>query len=137
MARRGPKRKYHLTPELQATLVAWLEAGATLGHALSKAGLPQRTYQGWMERGEPVVNDLGEVIEPGEAPYDEFYRAVSKAKDAAELESLTKIRNEKRWQAHAWFLERTRPHDYAKRKVEHEHKVSGEINIVLPSNGRD
>ncbi|MGL4444246.1 MAG: hypothetical protein ACRCU1_11510 [Alsobacter sp.] len=54
----------------------------------------------------------------GEHGYAEFLDRVKGAEADIELEMVSRIKAASfdSWQAAAWFLERTRPHDYAKRE---------------------
>lgn len=130
--------KYQCTEEIAVEVADWLAAGATITRACEAVdGISKSVFFDWYDKGMPVKTEDGEVQEEGEEPYKTFYEMVSEAKNMAELESLRKIRGSKSWQAHAWFLERTRGSHYEKNAQKHEHKVEGEIKVVMPDNGRD
>lgn len=130
-------KKWEYSRALENEVCQWLEAGATVQMMCSRVGLPSHVFYQWLKLGEDVVDDEGQIQERGQHPYRKFAQRVMSVKNVAELESLKKIRNESRWQAHAWFLERTRPNDYSKATQKHEHTVSGDIKVIIPDNGRD
>jgi transposase len=99
-----------LTPEVQATIVEAIRKGHYRETAAHLAGITRRTINNWEQRGET-----------GEAPYDEFFRAIKKAEAEAEDALLDDIRTAQPgipgeggrgadlWQAKAWVMERRWP----------------------------
>jgi transposase len=99
-----------LTPEVQATIVEAIRKGHYRETAAHLAGITRRTINNWEQRGET-----------GEAPYDEFFRAINTAEAEAEDALLDDIRTAQPgipgeggrgadlWQAKAWVMERRWP----------------------------
>jgi hypothetical protein len=96
---RKPGRKTKLTDEVQERIVAAIRGGNYQDVAARYAGIGERTFYAWMERGEK-----------GEEPYAQFQQAVESAKAVAEVRSVALIQKAAQdgsWQAAAWYLERT------------------------------
>jgi hypothetical protein len=98
-------RPTSLTPEVQATIVAAVEAGNYRVTACASAGIHRHTLQNWEKWG----------LE-GKAPYQEFLAALLKAEAKSEIDLLAEIRGAQPgipgvsgadiWTAKAWMLER-------------------------------
>jgi transposase len=143
----GPGRKSKLTPEMQDRIVSSLRAGNYRDVAALTSGIHEATLYAWLNRGEA-----------GEAPYDEFLKAVKEAEAEAEAESLAIIRQaaaphpvlrvqttthpdgsvetvetrsvEQSWQAGAWYLERTKQGKYRRiDRVEQTGADGGPIQV--------
>ncbi len=94
-----------LTPELQATIVAHLEAGNYRTTACAAVGIHRHTLSNWEKAG----------LE-GREPYVSFLEAVTAAEARAEVELLAAIRGAQPgtpgvtgadlWTTKAWILER-------------------------------
>ena len=132
-------RPLKLTKELQDKLCATISRGHYATTACAACGIGESTFFRWMEWGEDHYEvQRGErVLVRARSPYREFREAVEKAKAQAQMvhmealrdaafETLTdpstgqvKVRS-KNWTASAWFLERTAPHQFARREVVHQ-----------------
>lgn len=102
--------------------------GASRTVAAAKGGIDRSTLLGWLARGRD-----------GEAPYDDFLLRVKKAEAEAEEAMVVCVRmaamNPKNWTAAAWWLERCRPLDYAKREPTREEesgRAEAEADEDLP-----
>lgn len=94
-----------LTPEVQATIIAAIEAGNYRSTAAAAAGVHRSTMVNWERWGEE-----------GKAPYVEFFDALQTAEAKAEIALVAKlasaepgipaVRGADLWQATAWILER-------------------------------
>lgn len=82
--------------------------GASRTAAAAKGGIHKATLMEWLARGRD-----------GEPGYAEFLDRVKAAEADIELKMVRVIHAAAptSWQAAAWFLERTRPADYAKREA--------------------
>lgn len=93
------------------TLLAYLEAGAYRGQAITAAGLAERTVMRWLEIGR----DEAQRAEDEDLPltfYRHFWQAVVRAEVVPEMRALHTIRRAGErggWRASAWFLERRYP----------------------------
>jgi hypothetical protein len=98
-------RPTSLTPEVQATIVAAIEAGNYRSTAAASAGVHRNRLAEWEKRGES-----------GEEPYASFACALQRAEAKSEMAALAKIRDARAgtpgvsgadvWTNEAWFLER-------------------------------
>lgn len=79
-------RPSKLNAELQAAIVADIEAGNYPEVAAGKNGVPRQTFYEWMQRGE-----RGEIGSGGE-DFEAFRTAVMRARDAGEADLVTKVR---------------------------------------------
>jgi transposase len=81
--------------------------------AAAKGGVSRATFLDWLARGRD-----------GEAPYADFLDRVKVAEAKAEEVMVSAIRTAglepSKWQAAAWWLERARPADWAKREPTQE-----------------
>lgn len=107
-------RPTKLTPDIQEKILTVIKLGAYRSAACDFAGITAETLRNWIRRGE----------NEGVGPYWEFATAVKQAEASACLKALGTIRNamEQEWQAAAWFLERKRPKEWAKRE---RHELTG------------
>jgi transposase len=107
-------RPSKLTPEIQEKLLSVIKLGAYRTVACDFAGITPETLRNWIRRGET----------DGVGPYYEFTSALKQAEASACLKALGTIRTamEQSWQAAAWFLERKRPKEWAKRE---RHELTG------------
>jgi transcriptional regulator with XRE-family HTH domain len=75
----------------------------------AKTGVSRATLMDWLARGRD-----------GEAPYADFLDRVREAEAEAEAAMVAAVRtaavDPKHWMAAAWWLERSRPADWAKRE---------------------
>jgi hypothetical protein len=89
------------TPECEARLLDALRAGNTRKAACHYAGIGVQTLDDWRDR----FRDFRDAIEKAEG--DAEVRMVAQIAQAAQTGT---------WQAAAWWLERRRPDDYARRE---------------------
>jgi transposase len=99
-----------LTPELTERLAQLLRAGVSVELATSIAGIGERTFYTWLERGDPARRAKRD------ARYREFREVIERAR--AEHESilithLNRAAAKGSWRAAAWLLERSFPERWA------------------------
>ncbi len=85
-----------------------IAGGASRTAAAALGGISKATLMDYLARGRD-----------GEPVYADFLARVKEAEAHVELAHLANIKragDDGSWQASAWFLERTRPADYAKRE---------------------
>ena len=106
-------RPSKLTPEIQDRIVAAIRAGNYVETAARHAGIDPATFYRWMERGAKERS----------GKYREFRKAVEKARADAEVRHVAIIAQAatKRWEAAAWWLERSFPDRWGRRRYEVEH----------------
>jgi hypothetical protein len=118
MAESGRRTK--LTPEVHKQIVAALRLGATQKIACTAAGIGERTFYEWLERGGI-----------GEEPWAQFSHDVESALGLAAigwLETIEASALAGNWTAAAWKLERRFPEEFGQR-VRHDGKIEHDINI--------
>ena len=119
-------RPTKLTPELQAAIVADVEAGNYGETAAALSGIDRATFYRWMAVGKN-----------GEQPYRDFFDAITRARAKAENDALATVRagfaHVDRGPEHArWYLERTAPARFGRRDhVVVESKVREELDGAL------
>lgn len=120
-----------LTPETQAKIAGYVNAGAPIPSACAAASVSWNTVKVWLARGKL-----------GEQPYADFVDAMEQAKGrwvAGSVMRITKA-GDSDWKAAAWLLERRAAEDFRlQTKVDADVSHSGvpAITVYLPSNGRD
>lgn len=135
-----------LTPEVQATIVNYVRAGAYIETAAAAAGISKDSFYRWMRRGarekqrvekilaEDETATFDEVVNEEERRYVEFVDAVEKALAEAELRDLLVIGQAAKagaWQAAAWRLERKFPERWGRRdRLEVEGKLERQEHDV-------
>lgn len=105
-----------LTPELTATMADYLRRGAHIDDACAIAGIDRSTYYRWTERAQA-----------GDEACQTFARAVEAARAEATMKCLEVILTAAeagKWQAAAWWLERSHPDRYGNR-----------VNVAGPNGG--
>lgn len=134
----GPGRKTKLNPELQADFVKVLRSGNWIETACDYVGIHPDTYYEWMKRGESNS--------PSNQIYRAFREAVLEARAAVEMECVIRIRmagSKGNVKADMWFLERSFPERWGRRRVEVTGKDGEPLEqaqgtvVIIPSNGRD
>lgn len=121
---------HKLTDDVQQRLVESLQAGNFITTAARAAGIGERTFYDWMNRGRRELErcDATECQpDEREAPFVAFYQTIGETQAAAEETLVTIVRNAAvdTWQAGAWLLERKHPDRYGAQRrvmvqVEHE-----------------
>jgi hypothetical protein len=105
---------HKLTNEVQKRLVESLEAGNFITTATRAAGIGERTFFDWMNRGRREQERcVAEIRQPDEAeqPFVAFYEAIKETQAGAEEQMVAIIRNAALddWKAAGWLLERKYP----------------------------
>jgi len=103
-------RPTKLTPTITALIATLIEDGNYAETAAEAAGIHRATFHTWMKKGDQQTS----------GQYKTFHDTIKKAQAKAEthhLNTITTAANNGTWQAAAWWLERTRPHQYAKRTI--------------------
>lgn len=119
-------RKTKLTPELQAEISELLAAGAFIEDACDAVGIGTSTFYDWMRRGERDWKI--------DAEFSEFSDTVKKARARAAVDSVGRIRKageDGTWQADAWYLERSYPERWGRRRVEVSAEIDGTLSVDL------
>lgn len=103
-------RKSALTDEVTARLVNLLNLGNYLEVALAAAGVARSTFYGWIERGDPECDAVGD------ASFREFRECIEKARAEGEARNVTLVAAAAAvdWKAAAWMLERQFPDRWAR-----------------------
>jgi transposase len=93
-------RPTKLTPTVEKKIVDAIRAGNYAKVAAECAGISERTYDDWLQRGES-----------GDAPFSEFARAVARASAEAEVEAVALICKamHEDWRAALEYLKRRHP----------------------------
>lgn len=109
-----------LTPELQATVVSFIRAGAYVETAAVAAGINKTTLYDWLKRGVAQTKGI----------YRDFSNALEKAQAEAELLDINRINKAAAdgvWQAAAWRLERKYADRWGRKdRIEHTGKGGDE-----------
>jgi len=125
--------KPKLTPEIQKEIGNNIKLGMPLKFAAEAAGICEKTFYLWMEKGE----------NEGKGKYHDFFVYCNNCKSIGvklHLTLITKAANEGSWQASAWILERRHPEEFGRKdKVNMDASVnhSGGVTVYIPNNGRD
>ena len=104
--RRGRGQPTKLTPQVQQRIVTALAAGNYLTVAVNYAGIDYSTFRNWMNRGERAVEERSR--RRGDAPYVDFFTAVSSVETEAEVGAVAQLRGHfpTHPAAGQWWLER-------------------------------
>lgn len=142
--RGGYGRPTRLTPEVFSEIVRGLEEGNFLEHVLDSVGVSKAAVASWRDRGELELAriDKGEKEDPSEAIFASFAIEVARAKAEATRSVVSAVRRSaeggavraRRYDDHGnvtaeefhppnvaaqvFFLERTRPEDWGRTRVE-------------------
>lgn len=110
-----------LTPKVRDEIVESVRAGCFARTAALAAGIAEKTFYAWRNRGEAAPCDEGgEPLDPNERPYVAFARMVRQAEAEAEARAVKIIANsamDGTWQSAAWYLERKHPERWAQRTM--------------------
>lgn len=113
-------RRTKLTPEIQEKIVSAIRAGNYANVAAEYAGIGERTFYRWLERGREANRGI----------YWHFWQAVKKAEREAEVRAVAIIQKhmEGNWQAAMTYLERKFPQRWSRRdRLEHTGADGGPI----------
>lgn len=117
--------KSKLTLELQKKIGDNITLGMPLKFAAEAAGISEKTFYLWMERGENETS----------GKYHDFFIYCNNCKSTAvklHLTLITKAAKDGSWQASAWILERRHPEEFGRKdKLELDGKLkhSGDLNL--------
>jgi hypothetical protein len=94
----------------------------------------------WLERGlrESQNQTAGNAPNEQESSYYEFWQTLAQGRASAivrNVSSIQKAAQDGQWQAAAWWLERTAPEQYAKRKQTAQ--LNPEVKPLAPIKGQD
>ena len=116
-----------MTEQVVADIVNALAAGATVRAAAGAAGISERTYHSWRERGEQ---------EGADEAFLQFLQRTTRAREQGKVALVASIRrsaNEGDWRAAAWLLERLEPEAWAAKHVlEHSGLDGGPVPVDTP-----
>lgn len=106
-------RKPKLTKEVTERAVQAIKAGNYNVVAAQFAGVTERTFYSWIEKGESAERKSldGETLTDDEASYLHFLQSIRSARNELEVRHTLSVNKaaEKDWRAAAWFLERSFP----------------------------
>jgi hypothetical protein len=111
-APRKPGRPSKLTASVQDLIIRAIQSGNWLETASAYAGVDASTVRRWMAKGD---------AEDAEEPYRSFCAAVKKARAEAEIRAVALIQKAAQdgtWQASAWYLERSHPDRWGRKRLE-------------------
>jgi hypothetical protein len=96
--------------EVSEPLIKLLKSGVFISHACNVVGINPDTYYDWMKKGEKATEGI----------HREFYLQVKKARAEAITRNVAIIQKAApdSWRAAAWWLERSCPAEFGKRRVE-------------------
>lgn len=114
--RKTPARKQgrpsKLTEEVQNRILRAVQAGNWLETASAYAGVDASTVRRWIAKGE---------ADDAEEPYRSFCAAIKQARAEAEIRAVALIQKAAQdgtWQASAWYLERSHPDRWGRKRLE-------------------
>ncbi len=108
-----------LTEEVQQGICAALQVAVPLKYAAAANGVDEDTVGGWLRRGKA-----------GEAPFEAFFQAVTRARAAAVVHLTTRaLGGEKGSSQATWLLERRFEEYRQNSRVEHAGDSSAPIKI--------
>jgi transposase len=105
-------RPSKLTDDVQTKILQAIQAGNWLETASAYAGVDASTVRRWMAKGES---------EDAEEPYRAFCALVKQARAQAEIRAVALIQKAAQdgtWQASAWYLERSHPDRWGRKRLE-------------------
>lgn len=105
-------RPTKLTEDVQNKIVQAIQAGNWLETASAYAGVDASTVRRWMAKGEG---------EDAEEPYRAFCALIKQARAQAEIRAVALIQKAAQdgtWQASAWYLERSHPDRWGRKRLE-------------------
>jgi transposase len=114
--RKTPARKQgrpsKLTEDVQNRILRAVQAGNWLETASAYAGVDASTVRRWIAKGE---------ADDAEEPYRSFCAAIKQARAEAEIRAVALIQKAAQdgtWQASAWYLERSHPDRWGRKRLE-------------------
>ena len=100
-------RQTKLTPEIQEKIVAAIRAGNYAAVAAGYAGISERTFYSWLQRGREQTKGI----------YLQFLQAIKSAENESEVRAVAHIQKHmaENWQAAMTYLERKHPDRWGRR----------------------
>ncbi len=122
----GTKRKggrpSKLTPELQERIIECIRRGAFIERACQLVGVGERTYHGWIERGEK------DAAAGRDTPFSQFMQAATQARAQVQQVCIEYLLNnkdpEKLNENMKWFLERSFFAEYGRKSFSMSSKIA-------------
>ena len=107
MSQHNDGRRSKLTPEVHDKIVAAIRAGNYAKVAAEYAGISERTFYTWIQRGSEETDGI----------YTRFAEAVQRATSEAEVRAVAMVQQHMAdsWQAAMTFLERRCPQRWGRR----------------------
>jgi hypothetical protein len=105
-------RPSKLTEEVQNRILRAVQSGNWLETASAYAGVDASTVRRWIAKGE---------ADDAEEPYRSFCAAIKQARAEAEIRAVALIQKAAQdgtWQASAWYLERSHPDRWGRKRLE-------------------
>ncbi len=106
-------RRTKLTPERTDEIAKNIRAGLPFETAAIRAGITEKTFYNWRNRGEEKEAEIIILEKAGKGSrskekniYFQFLQVIKKAEADSEAVLLLKIQNDTSWQSSAWILER-------------------------------
>ena len=120
----GRKPKIEVDDELIEDIAQAVRAGNFIKTACEYVGIDESTYYRYMKLGKQDVEDNKDTI------YSKFYKTLKKARATAETRNVAVINqaSEESWQASAWWLERSFPDRWGKRKMDVNANLTGDLH---------
>ena len=117
-------------PSVCQKIIEALEHGNYRKTAAALAGVPERTFYNWIEKGKKSKS---------QGVYWQFWQSVKKAEEKAtawHLQQILQASRDGTWQASAWYLERKKPAEWGRREhIEHsgeiQQKHKGTIELTI------
>lgn len=127
-----------LNSEKIKSLLTAIKSGTDLETSCHFAGLSINDVYKALERGKLEAESIssGNPTNPDQAMYHEFWIEIAKSRANAVVRNVSTIQKaaqDGQWQAAAWWLERTAPEHYAKKR---SGQLIQEVN-PLPILGKD
>lgn len=122
-----PKRPAHrptlCTPDVTARFLQAVRAGNFIEDAAVFAGIDRGTYYRWLEKAEDP--------RPEYQVYRDFRDTAIAARTESKVGHVLNLHNagKKHWQASAWYLERSYPEQFGRRRLEVTGAEGGPIRV--------
>ena len=123
MTAKRPTNPSKLTPEVQKRIIDAMKLGSTKELAAAYGGISRRSLYNWIEKGETQKSGI----------YYDFRKAMEQAEGervARWLAIINKAAQNDNWTSAAWLLERTRPDDYGRNRVDVHTESKLTVNVI-------
>ena len=121
LRKRSPGRPSKLTPETQGRILSAVRCGASFKNACVAAGISERTFQRWRQKGER---------QGAKTEYRRVWRERTRAEQEGQTARLAIVQKAALhdWRAATWLLERMDPERFSLRyKIEHSGQVGNSV----------